>query len=74
MRTLVDIPDHDIKILNQLSKKKKISRAEIIRQALTSYITNHSKAKELYIKAFGIWKEKKLNSLEYQRKFREEWK
>lgn len=37
-------------------------------------IPDHSKAKELYIKAFGIWKEKKLNSLEYQRKLREEWK
>ena len=42
MRTIIDIPDKDIKILNQLSKKKKISRAGIIRQALTNYITEYS--------------------------------
>ncbi len=74
MRTLVDIPDIHIKILNQLSKKKKISRAEIIRQALTHYITSQSKTKELYTRSFGIWKEKKLDSVEYQRTLRQEWK
>ena len=43
MRTIVDIPDAQIKILTQLSKKKKISRAEVIRRALTDYIESSNK-------------------------------
>lgn len=73
MRTIIDIPDEDVKILNQLSKKKKTSRAEIIRQALTNYITEYSKLRKSYSKAFGIWKGKKINSINYQKQLRSEW-
>ena len=41
MRTIVDIPDTQVKILDQVSKKKKVSRAKIIRQAVTNYISNY---------------------------------
>lgn len=74
MRTIIDIPDIQVKVLNQLSKKKKVSRAEIIRQALTNYITNYSKTKNSYKKSFGILKDKKLDGIEFQRKLRKEWK
>ncbi|XVN42272.1 MAG: CopG family transcriptional regulator [Candidatus Rickettsia vulgarisii] len=73
MRTIVDIPDTQVKILNQLSKRKNISRAEIIRQALSSYITDHNQIKKNYKMAFGIWKSKKLDSVLYQQKLRNEW-
>lgn len=73
MRTIVDIPDAQVKILNQLSKKKKLSRAEIIRQALGNYIANDHKNKKSYDSAFGIWRDQKLDSLLYQQKLRDEW-
>ena len=73
MRTIVDIPDAQIKILDNLSKKKKLSRAKIIRQALTNYITNYTKGQKGYESAFGIWKDKKLDSVVYQQKLRDEW-
>ncbi|WPY01411.1 hypothetical protein Trichorick_01323 [Candidatus Trichorickettsia mobilis] len=73
MRTIVDIPDAQIKILYQLSKKKKLSRAEIIRQALAIYIVNDAESKKSYKFAFGIWKEKQVDSLSYQQKLRSEW-
>ena len=73
MRTIVDIPDMQIKILNQLSKKQKVSRAEIIRQALAGYITNYNKSKKSYKLAFGIWKDRKIDGLLYQEKLRGDW-
>lgn len=45
-----------------------------IRQALTNYIANITKTKQSYKKSFGIWGNKKLDSLEYQNKLRSEWK
>jgi metal-responsive CopG/Arc/MetJ family transcriptional regulator len=74
MRTIIDIPDVQVKVLNKLSKKKKVSRAEIVRQALTNYITEYTGTKKSYKESFGIWKDKKLDSIEYQRQLRNEWK
>lgn len=73
MRTIVDIPDGQVKILNQLSNRRKVSRAEIIRQALANYIDDYAKSKKDYKLAFGIWKDQKLDSLSYQQKLRDEW-
>ena len=73
MRTIVDIPDDQIKILNQMVQRKKVSRAEVIRQALASYIASDARAKKGYKSAFGIWKKLKLDSVQYQQKLRSEW-
>jgi len=73
MRTIIDIPDSQIKILDQLSQRKKISRTQIVRQALTNYITDYTESKKGYESAFGIWKDKQLDSLVYQSKLRDEW-
>ena len=74
MRTIVDIPDNQVKVLRQLSEQKKISRAEIIRQAITDHIANNTKIANNHEKAFGIWKNTKTDAIAYQRKLRDEWK
>ena len=74
MRTIVDIPDNQVKVLKQLSEQKKISRAKIIRQAITDHIANNTKIASNHKKAFGIWKNTKIDSIAYQRKLRDEWK
>lgn len=73
MRTIVDIPDVQIKFLDNISKKKKLSRAEIIRQALSSYIAGYRDSQKGYKLAFGIWKDKDVDSVSYQKKLRNEW-
>ena len=71
MRTLVDIPDKQLKALTRLSKAKKRSRAAIIRDALSAYL---EKEKPNAIDAaFGLWGDRAIDGLEYQRKLREEW-
>jgi len=73
MRTIVDIPDNYIQILDGLSKKKNISRASIIRQALADYIDKYFKDEKNYEAAFGILKNENIDSLSYQIEMRKEW-
>ncbi|WP_392506929.1 hypothetical protein ACE5D9_06930 [Rickettsia sp. 2024-CO-Wats] len=68
----MNIADSQIKILDKISKKK-ISRDKIIGQALTSYIASNDYNNKVFENAFGLWKDKNLDSLEYQAKLRNEW-
>lgn len=70
MRTLVDIPDRQIAELAMISKAEKISRAEIIRRAITSYLERQRGDSG---EAFGIWKDTPEDGLAYQERIRSEW-
>ena len=70
MRTLVDIPDRQIKELTAICEIEKVSRAEAIRQAIASYI---EKKKPATVEAFGLWKGRKIDGLAYQEQVRSEW-
>ena len=70
MRTLVDIPDQQIKELTALCAMRKESRAEVIRQAITYYLDRHRNKSD---EAFGIWKSSAEDGLAYQERLRSEW-
>jgi hypothetical protein len=70
MRTLIDIPDRQIKHLTAICEIKKVSRAEIIRQAISSFL---EKNKTGGVEAFGLWKDHKVDGLAYQEQVRSEW-
>jgi metal-responsive CopG/Arc/MetJ family transcriptional regulator len=71
MRTLVDIPEDDIEMLNELSAARRVSRSELVRSAISLYLrTNGS---ELTDGAFGLWAERKEDGLAYQKRLRSEW-
>jgi Ribbon-helix-helix protein, copG family len=75
MRTLVDIPDEQIDDLAVICEAKKVSRAEVIRQAIAVYIGTN---KLIPADAFGLWKAKQpdsivLDGLAYQEQARAEW-
>jgi len=74
MRTLVDIPEPQLRELTRLGKRKKISRAAVIREAVTAYLSRQKSATEKDMRdAFGLWGDHKIDGLEYQRKLRDEW-
>lgn len=74
MRTLVDIPEPQLRELTRLSKRKKVSRAAVIREAVSTYLDRHRSRKEKDMRdAFGLWGDRKIDGLEYQRKLRDEW-
>lgn len=74
MRTLVDIPESELRELTRLSKRRKVSRAAVIREAVSNYLrAQRPKSQSDIGDAFGLWKDLKIDSVEYQRKLRDEW-
>jgi metal-responsive CopG/Arc/MetJ family transcriptional regulator len=71
MRTLVDIPEEELEQLNVLSKARRVSRAELIRQAVAGYLERNKVGLE---SSFGLWKEKAVDGVSYQERLRSEWK
>ncbi len=70
MRTLVDIPDQQIKALAAVCVSEKLSRAEAVRQAIAAFLENK---KPVAAEAFGLWKDRKVDGLAYQEQVRSEW-
>lgn len=73
MRTLVDIPEQDLKLLNSISKTEKVSRAELIRRAITAYVAPRQQKWSGIDAAFGLWADRKEDGLAYQERLRKEW-
>ena len=73
MRTIIDLPDRQVDALKRISRSTKRSRAELIRQAVDSYLQEHLPNRD---KAFGLWKREGIreDGVAYQRRLRKEWK
>jgi Ribbon-helix-helix protein, copG family len=72
VRTVIDIPDKLVKTMDSYARMKKISRAEVVRQALELDVKRIRQ--ELFDMACGAWKDKPVDGLALQRKLRdEEW-
>jgi metal-responsive CopG/Arc/MetJ family transcriptional regulator len=71
MRILVDVPKTDLDLLDDLSERRAISRAELIRQAIHTSLTPYRRA--MSHASFGAWSQLSEDGLEYQKRIREEW-
>ncbi len=77
MRTIVDIPETDIKALDVLGKKTNASRAELVRQAVAAYLkTEAADQKSKLDQYFGMLKGSSsfdgMDGLGWQKKMRGE--
>jgi hypothetical protein len=79
MRTIVDIPENEIKALDLLGKKRNLSRAALVREAVEKYLLEENiQAKSNLDKYFGILKDdptvfEGMDGLAWQKKMRAEW-
>jgi len=79
MRTIVDLPEDQIKALDSIGKRDDISRAELVRRAVAGYLQNEQKStKGRLDQYFGILKDDPtvfdgLDGLAWQKKMRAEW-
>ena len=73
MRTLVDLPDEDVKALDAIARRDGKSRAAVMRDAVANYLADG--AKQGFEKYFGLWERhgSTVDGLEYERKLRDEW-
>jgi hypothetical protein len=70
MRTIVEIPDEELRELTEICQREGISRAEAVRRAIRDYIAQDEAA---FDEAFGSWKEHAEDGVELQRRLRAEW-
>ena len=70
MRMLVDLPEEDLEELKALSRSRSVSRAELIRQAVTGFLTQNRAGLEA---SFGVWKRHGEDGVAYQKRVRGEW-
>jgi metal-responsive CopG/Arc/MetJ family transcriptional regulator len=71
MRTLIDIPENDLKLLNKVVRKLEISRTEFIRRAIHSSLAPHRG--KMSHESFGAWATFAEDGLAYQERIRSEW-
>lgn len=74
MRTIITIPEQDKKWLDRYSRSKKVSRAQIIREALQEYKKRRSKDsfQATLEKVYGLWNGRNGDALDYVNKLRED--
>ena len=75
MRTLVDIPDDDLALINAVTKAQSISRAEFVRRAIAQSLSTHRKAQieQARNAAFGLLAGRSIDGMDYQERIRREW-
>jgi hypothetical protein len=71
MRILVDVPTPDLQLLDEVIKRRTISRAEFIRQAIATSLTPYRR--KMNHAAFGAWSDTAEDGLAYQDRIRGEW-
>ena len=77
-RTLVGFADQDLLTLDEISASQHVSRAQVIRQAVSNYLAQFKSADAADAvnatdEAFGLWRAKKVDGLAFQNALREEW-
>ena len=70
MRTIVDIPEPQLRQLAEQCERESASRAEIIRRAIVQYLSLRAKPAA---HPFGLWKGRP-DGVMYQQALRDEWK
>jgi metal-responsive CopG/Arc/MetJ family transcriptional regulator len=70
-RILVDLPAAQIQALAALVKTERHSRDAVIRDAIDTYIGQRMCASGADV--FGLWKNRQIDGLAYQKALRGEW-
>lgn len=70
MRAIVDLPDDQIQRLAALCRREGISRAEAVRRAVAEYLNARSVNED----AYGLWRSREIDGVEYERRLRREWR
>ena len=70
MRTIIEIPNEQLQQLVELCRREELSRAEAIRRAITLLLDAEGQHPA---QAFGLWKDRGTEGVQYQQTLRKEW-
>jgi hypothetical protein len=71
MRTIIELPQHQLDALDLHCRREGISRAEAIRRAIAGHVQEARESGDRA--AFGLWRTRPVDGLAYERRVREEW-
>ena len=71
MRTIIELPQEQLMLLDALCRRENISRAEAIRRAIDGMLAGRSKADAAG--AFGIWRDRGADAAAELERLRDEW-
>lgn len=71
MRTIIELPVDQLRALAEICRREKISRAEAVRRAVAEYAMRRARPQSR--DAFGLWRERGVDGLAYERRLRREW-
>lgn len=74
MRTIVEIPESQLKSLSKLCRRERISRAEAIRRAVAKMLDDQRPMEDGMSGAFGMWKHRRGDVRSLLHQLREEWR
>lgn len=74
MRTIVEIPESQLKSLALLCRRERISRAEAIRRAVAMMLDDQQPVEDGMAAAFGIWEHRTGDVRSLLNQLRGEWR
>jgi len=71
MRTIVDLPEDQVRGLDLWCQRERISRAEAVRRAVRDALSTRNPIPRAEV--FGAWAGKKISGRDYVKSLRAEW-
>jgi predicted transcriptional regulator len=72
MEILVDISDEDLKALDEVAARIKVSRGALLSNAVSQFVSQASRGARS--EAFGLWRNRTIDGLACQNEIRCEWR
>ncbi len=74
MRTIIDLPENDIKMLDHLAKGMKASRAELVRRSVSAYLEKEIGENSISSDIYGLYDDVfTQDSVGLQQELRSDW-
>ena len=74
MRMSLELPKDQVEAIDRLSEENRRTCEAVIQAAVAEFLEEDRKRRRrLMMAAFGIWKDRGIDGLEYQRAIRAEW-
>jgi hypothetical protein len=68
---MIDLPKHQVDLLAKIGAARNLSRDALVRAAIDDFLAAYRK--KVSDTAFGLWGGSTMDSVDYQRKLRDEW-
>jgi len=73
MRTIIDLPEPDLRRLDALCRVRSISRAQAVRLAVRRLLLEEQAQTDSAGGVFGLWRDRAEDGVAYQDRLRDEW-